>query len=128
VARYLHRDTLMQQKNPEMSCGIEVAMSTSQIHRRELIQTLEGLRRLAHSEEPECACDVFEDLAAPNRFLWTEWWRTTIEADRAQDSDRFRALLGAAQLLGTLEAVRRVSRSSAGTPATNNEHKTERTP
>jgi quinol monooxygenase YgiN len=100
-----------------MQCGIEVAMSTSQIHRRELIQALEGLRRLAHSEEPECTCDVFEDLAAPNRFLWTEWWRTTIEADRAQDSDRFRALLGAAQLLGTLEAVRRVSRSSAGTPA-----------
>jgi quinol monooxygenase YgiN len=106
----------MQQKNPEMSCGIEVAMSTSQGQRRELIQALEGLRKQAISDGPECACDVFEDLAAPNRFLWTEWWRTTWEADRAQASDRFRALLGAAQLLGTLEAVQRVSRSSAGTP------------
>jgi quinol monooxygenase YgiN len=112
----------MQQKKPEMSCGIEVAMTTSQAHRRELIQALEGLRNQAISDESECTCDVFEDLAAPNRFLWTEWWRTTREADRAQASDRFRALLGAVRLLGTLEAVRRVSRSSAGTPATNNEH------
>mgnify|MGYP000045940492 CR=1 FL=1 len=92
-------------------------MTTSQAHRRELIQALEGLRNQAISDESECACDVFEDLGAPNRFLWTEWWRTTNEADRAQASDRFRALLGPAQLLGTLEAVRRVSRSSAGTPA-----------
>jgi quinol monooxygenase YgiN len=111
-----------------MSCGIEVAMSTSQAHRRELIQALEGLRKRAISDESGCACDFFEDLAAPNRFLWTEWWRTTRETDRAQASDRFRALLGAVQLLGTLEAVRRVSRSFAETPAMDNKRESESTP
>jgi quinol monooxygenase YgiN len=98
----------MENPNSEARCGIEVAMSTSQIHRRELIQTLEGLKDRISADEPGCEVEVFEDLREANRFLWSEWWPTLADADRAQASDRFRALLGAVKVLGTLESVRRV--------------------
>lgn len=96
----------------EDRCGIEVAMRTSQIHRRELIQTLEGLKDRIAADESNCVCEVFEDLREANRFLWSEWWPTLADADQAQASDRFHALLGAVKVLGTLESVRRVRQNS----------------
>lgn len=99
----------MENPNIEGRCGIEVAMSTSQIHRRELVQTLDGLKARVSAEEPGCACEFFEDLGRSNRFLWKEWWMTEKEADLARASDRFRALLGAVKVLGALEYVRRLS-------------------
>lgn len=90
-------------------------MSTSQNHRRELTQTLEGLKDRINATEPDCDCEVFEDLAVPNRFLWSEWWPEKEDSEVAQTSDRFRALLGAIKVLGSLESVRSVSRSSSTT-------------
>lgn len=88
-------------------------MRTSQNHRRELTQTLEGLKDRINASEPDCDCEVFEDLAIPNRFLWSEWWPGQKELETAQTSDRFRALLGAIKVLGSLESVRNVSRTSS---------------
>ena len=87
-------------------------MSTSQSHRRELILTLEGLKDRIVASETDCACEVLEDLAVPNRFLWSEWWPSPEECEIAQASDRFRALLGAIKVLGSLESVRLVSRAA----------------
>ncbi len=100
-------------------------MSTSQIHRRELVQTLDGLKARVAAEEPECACEFFEDLARSNRFLWKEWWMTKEEADLARASDRFRALLGAVKVLGDLEYVRRLSQQPDGEEETTHETHSE---
>ena len=87
-------------------------MTTQQIHRRELIQTLEGLKDRISESEPDCGCEVFEDLAVANRFLWSEWWPSVEECESAQDSERFRTLIGAIKVLGSLESVRHVSRTA----------------
>jgi len=97
----------------ESKYGIEVAMTTSQSHRRELILTLEGLKDRIAESEPDCACEVFEDLAVANRFLWSEWWPSSDQSEAAEASERFRALLGAIKVLGSLESVRNVSRTSS---------------
>ena len=89
-------------------------MTTNQNHRRELVQALEGFRERIGRDHPECECDIFEDLGEPNRFLWTERWATPEEADRSRESERFRALLGAVKVLGTLEAVRRITQRRNG--------------
>jgi len=114
LARAVLSGTPMSTTQTESTCGIEVAMSTSQGHRRELIQTLEGLKDRISESEPDCACEVFEDLAVANRFLWSEWWPSSQECRDAETSDRFRALLGAIKVLGSLESVRHVSRTSEG--------------
>lgn len=100
-------------------------MTTSQSHRRELILTLEELKDRIIASEPDCACEVFEDLAEPNRFLWSEWWPSPGECQAAQTSERFRALLGAIKVLGSLESVRHVSRTSESDrqPAQENQKK-----
>ncbi len=105
----------MSNPKTESAFGIEVAMRTAQNHRRELTQTLEGLKDRVNATQPECDCEVFEDLAVPNRFLWSEWWPGQEESEAAEASDRFRALLGAIKVLGSLESVRKVSRTSSAT-------------
>lgn len=102
----------MSKTKAESTCGIEVAICTSQSHRRELILTLDGLKDRIIASETDCACEVFEDLAVPNRFLWSEWWPSPGECQAAQTSERFRALIGAIKVLGSLESVRHVSRTS----------------
>jgi quinol monooxygenase YgiN len=102
-----------EHKTGEM-CGIEVAMSTTQINRREMIQTLDGLKARILDEEPGCGCEFFEDLGTPNRFLWKEWWPTKEAAENARSSDRFRALVGAVKILGSLESIRNVREQSSG--------------
>jgi len=86
-------------------------MFASQINRRELLQTLGDLRDRLAAGEADCECDFFEDLSEPNRFLWTEWWALREMADEAMESTRFRTLLGAIKVLGTLKRVRRLDRS-----------------
>ena len=87
--------------------GVEIVMRTTQAHRRELVQTLEGMVR------PDllgggAALYCFEDVIEANRFLWMEWWPQPEEADAALTGDRIRTLLAAIRVLGTLESVRRL--------------------
>jgi quinol monooxygenase YgiN len=65
------------------------------------------------ADRTNSACEIFEDLERPNRFLWTEWWPDPGGLDDQVETDRFRALLGAIRVLGSLESVRQVSRRSA---------------
>ena len=104
----------MPENQNQPRCGIEVAMRTSQTHRRELIQALEGLRTRIGDSDGVYECEVFEDLAEPNRFLWSEWWPTPELRADARESDRFRTLIGAVKVLGTLESIRSVERSAGG--------------
>jgi quinol monooxygenase YgiN len=105
----------MSAQSPHLPWGIEVTISTRQTNRRELLQTLEGLRVRLVATETECECGVYEDLSEPNRFVWTEWWRRPENVDHAMNSQHFRTLLAAVNVLGTLESVRRVDRSDAST-------------
>jgi quinol monooxygenase YgiN len=93
----------------EAQCGIQVGARSTPANRRELLQTLEELRRKASADTPDCRCEIFEDLTESNRFLWTEWWPAPNEARAAMDSDGFRALLAAIRVLGTLDFVRLVN-------------------
>ena len=92
----------------EARCGIQVAARSSPANRREMLQTLDELRRKACAESPTCRCEIFEDLTENNRFLWTEWWPAANGVHASMDSDGFRALLAAIRVLGTLEFVRTV--------------------
>lgn len=86
-------------------------MTTSQAHRRELILTLEEIKSRIVEAESNCACEVFEDFSEPNRFRWSEWWPSREHTRRAMESERFRALLGAVKVLGSLEYVHEVNRT-----------------
>ena len=80
---------------------VEVLLRTTGFHRRELVQTLEGLR-----DRDLEACEVFEDAGGYNRFLWRRRCADLAEAERWLGSEHYRTLMGAINVLGTLEGVR----------------------
>lgn len=87
----------------ESERGLFLALKTSPANRRELLLALEEFRQRALTEPGCTACQVLEDTSDVNHFLWTEWWRDEAWADQAMERPRFRALLGAIQLLGAVE-------------------------
>jgi hypothetical protein len=82
-------------------CNVEVLLRTSGFHRREMVQTLEGLR-----ERDREACEVFEDAGESNRFLWRTTCRDLAAAEQWLTTEHYRTLIGAIKVLGTLEGVR----------------------
>ena len=88
-------------------------MRVSQAHRRELLQTLDGMHETTVRDAGTAGCDVLEDTVVPNRFHWVEWWGTEAEAEASLHSDRLVMLLAAARLLGSVEVVRRIHATDA---------------
>jgi hypothetical protein len=80
---------------------IEVLMSVPDPNRRELVQTLDGLRE-ADTELSE----VFEDVLENSRFLWRTRCTDRATAERWMSSDHYRTLMAAIRVLGNLEDVR----------------------
>jgi quinol monooxygenase YgiN len=97
--------------------GLEIVMRVSNAHRRELLQTLEGLRETVTRETRAGSCEILEDCMVPNRFYWLERWRNEEEVQASLDSERISMLMAAIRLLGSVETVKR-SRLAAATSKT----------
>ena len=91
--------------------GIEISFRTGPANRRELVQSLETLRDGLLSSRTPCECQVSEDLTEPNLFHWCEWWPESADTASIAGSDRFKTLLSAIRLLGSLEELHHVRRS-----------------
>ena len=87
--------------------GLEIVMHVSSAHRRELFQTLEGLRETVTREIRAGSCEILEDCMVPNRFYWLERWRNEEDVQASLDSERIAMLMTAIRLLGRVESVRR---------------------
>jgi len=86
--------------------GLELAVTSDDSHRIELLQTLENL---SHDQARigDCLeCRVYERLPRSNNFMWHQWWRSERQLEGHLASVAFRTLLGAIKVLGTLESAR----------------------
>ena len=87
--------------------GLELRIGIKQERRHEFLQAVKWFCR------PElCGNDcleqhVFERIDAPNSFIWIERWNDANALAAYQASERFRALLGAIEVLGQLDAYYR---------------------
>ncbi len=82
--------------------GIQLQLSSSQESRRELVQALVALKsRMAAGG----GCEIFESLSRANAFLWTHWWPSTEKLEEHLQSQEWRLLLGAIEVLGNLEGI-----------------------
>jgi quinol monooxygenase YgiN len=78
-------------------------------HRHELLQAFEMLSN-KQENGPKCTAgcldrSIFESMGTANRFLWMEKWADLELLEDYMKTDRFRALLGAIQVLGKLDAI-----------------------
>lgn len=86
--------------------GLELSLQSDEVHRAELMQTLENLSAAQVAGGSCVECRVYEDLKRPNGFLWLEWWKSERELQEHLASVEFRTLLGAIKVLGSLVSTR----------------------
>ena len=86
--------------------GLEIQVLVAKEKRQEFLQTCEFL---AQAKDQIAACvgqTLFEEVGELNRFLCVEQWTDSDPLESYLASDRFRALLGAIEVLGKLEDLR----------------------
>ena len=78
-------------------------------HRHELLQAFEifsNKKKSGHECTGGCIDrSIFESMGTANRFLWIEKWTDLKSLEVYMNTDRFKALLGAIQVLGKLDAI-----------------------
>jgi quinol monooxygenase YgiN len=104
----------MSFKNPKTNgrqrmIGLEIFMHIPPKHRHELLQAFE-IFSIKQENGPECTggCinrSIFESMGTANRFLWMEKWTDQESLEVYMKTVRFKALLGAIQVLGKLDAI-----------------------
>ena len=99
--------------------GLEILMHIPSRHRHEFLQAF-GIFPYNQETGHECSggCidrSIFECMGTPNRFLWLEKWTDLESLDEYMKSDRFKALLGAIQVLGKLDAIHKGELSELNT-------------
>ncbi len=99
--------------------GLEIFMSIPSKHRHELLQAFEIFSyKQENDHERNGGCidrSIFECMATPNRFLWAEKWTDLESLEDYMKTDRFRALLGAIQVLGKLDTIHKGELSELNT-------------
>ncbi len=85
--------------------GLEAQVRVLAENRHEFLQTYELLSRQA---SPNTACisqTLFEKVGKPNQFLWVEHWVDLKSLEDHLQSEKYRMLLGAIEVLGVLESL-----------------------
>jgi quinol monooxygenase YgiN len=88
--------------------GLQIMVTIPSGNRQEFLQAIEMLcsQQVPHSDRADDC--VFEAVDTPNRFIYLKQWSDRRLLENFLKSDRFRALLGAIQVLGKLKTIRLV--------------------
>jgi quinol monooxygenase YgiN len=85
--------------------GLEILISIQSGQRQEFLQTIDMFRSQREKDKARIGCKIFETVGTPNQFLWVEKWTDQRLLDDYMKSARFKALLGAIQVLGELNSL-----------------------
>ena len=85
--------------------GLEILVSIQSRQRQEFLQTIDMFRSHQAEDQARIGCNIYETVGTPNQFLWVENWSDQSPLDDYMNSGRFKALLGAIQVLGELNSL-----------------------
>jgi len=85
--------------------GLEILVSIQSGQRQEFLQTIDMFRSQQLKDRARIGCTIFETVGTPNEFLWLEKWTDQRLLDGYLKTSRFKALLGAIQVLGELNSL-----------------------
>lgn len=87
-------------------CGLEIQVRIKPENRQEFFQSYDMLLK-PENKEPRCLFKgLFEDTRKRNHFVWMERWDKPEALNNYRESDPFRMLMGAIDVLGTLVELR----------------------
>ena len=85
--------------------GLEILISIQPGQRHEFLQTIDMFHSRQVKGNDRIGCTIFEKVETPNEFLWVEKWTDQTPLDDYMKTGRFKALLGAIQVLGKLNSI-----------------------
>ena len=89
--------------------NLEILVRIQSDHRHEFIQAFEMFSmKQANGDKCTGACldrSIFECIGTANCFLWLEKWADCESLDAYMQTNHFKAILGAIQVLGKLVAI-----------------------
>ena len=90
--------------------GLEILVQIHTGKRQEFLQTSEWFQNQLTKTCTGTFVDltVFEAVGKPNHFLWIEKWTGLQSLEVHMSTDRFRAIMGAIEVLGELEKLQMV--------------------
>ena len=94
--------------------GLEVIV---RVHPYRRVEFLQAVRMVVDRADRSGACasqGLFEDVGEPNRFLWMERWSGSDPMNEYMRTDRFRSLLGAFSVVGSIEEMHVTDMETAG--------------
>ena len=88
--------------------GLQIMVTIPPGNRQEFLQAIDMLcsQQVTHSDRADDY--VFEAVDTPNQFFYLKQWTDRRLLDNFLKTDRFRALLGAIQVLGKLTTIQLV--------------------
>ena len=97
-------------KNINRGCehvvGLEILVNIQPEKRYEFLQTFEIMTRSNRKARDCIGQTLFEKSNEPNSFLWIEDWKNSESLESYRQTEKFRSLLGAIDVLGTLVKIR----------------------
>jgi quinol monooxygenase YgiN len=89
--------------------GLEILIKIQPEKRFEFLQTFELLIQQKNKHQDCIEQTLFEKAGEPNVFVWQEDWKDETSLKAYRQTERFRSLLGAIEVLGSLIKIRKIS-------------------
>lgn len=86
--------------------GLEILVKIQPEKRFEFIQAFELLTKSNHIARDCIEQTLFEKSNESNSFLWIEEWKNNESLESYRQTERFRSILGAIDVLGSLVKIR----------------------
>jgi quinol monooxygenase YgiN len=86
--------------------SLEILAKIQPGKRYEFLQTFEILTQANRKARDCIEQTLFEKSNEPNSFLWIEDWKNSESLESYRQTEKFRSLLGAIDVLGTLVKIR----------------------
>ena len=91
--------------------GLEILVKIQPEKRFEFLQAFELLTQPNPNTLDCIEQTLFEKTGEPNAFLWREDWKNDKSLEARRQTEQFRSLLGAVEILGTLVMIRKFTLS-----------------
>jgi quinol monooxygenase YgiN len=86
--------------------GLEILVKIQPEKRFEFMQTFEFMTQTNHKARDCIEQTLFEKSNESNSFLWIEDWKNSESLESYRQTEKFRLLLGAMEVLGSLIKIR----------------------
>ena len=82
--------------------GLEILVRINPDKRAEFLQAFDLLTELDQQGDRRIDLELFEQVQEPNTFLWIEHWINDESLTSYYENNKYRALMGAIEILGQL--------------------------